>query len=186
MKMPDRSVCLRFHLDTNLINAKQKLPFINRLEKWSDDGVVDLGMSETAQDEATAGGHPQRTKKTIGIIYTMTYADTPDERSRLQAIGQIVFPQGNLTPNQQRDVEIIFNARKYGYTLITNDGASKSQPRGILGSRDDLWRQFQIKVVTDQEAVAKVMDAIQRRDNLARRIAQSTSLQLPNWIGQDF
>lgn len=33
------------HIDTNLINARQKLDAVNRLEKWYEDGVVLINMS---------------------------------------------------------------------------------------------------------------------------------------------
>jgi hypothetical protein len=47
---------LMFHIDTNLINARQKLEAVNQLEKWFDDGIILIKMSGTAHMEAQAGG----------------------------------------------------------------------------------------------------------------------------------
>ena len=42
------------HIDTNLINARQKLADVNQLEKWCDDEVILINMSATAHGEAQA------------------------------------------------------------------------------------------------------------------------------------
>ena len=34
-----------FHLDANLINAKQEVEAVNQLEKWRDDEVICLAMA---------------------------------------------------------------------------------------------------------------------------------------------
>ena len=44
-----------FHLDANLINARQKLDEANQLEKWRDDDVICLVMASIAHAEAQAG-----------------------------------------------------------------------------------------------------------------------------------
>jgi hypothetical protein len=60
-----------FHLDTNLINARQKLEAVNQLEKWFDDGVILINMSGTAHIEAQAGGDVARARKANRQIFTM-------------------------------------------------------------------------------------------------------------------
>ena len=54
--------------------------------------------------------------------------------------------------SQQNDVEILLTAKLSGAILVTTDGASKTQPRGILGSKKEL-EALGIKVVAPSEAV---------------------------------
>lgn len=80
------------HIDTNLINARQKLPAVNQLEKWFEDGVILINMSGTAQREARAGGNALRTRKTNRQIYTATPSpDASDPRYR--EIEHALFPK---------------------------------------------------------------------------------------------
>ena len=58
------------HIDTNLINARQKLPAVNQLEKWYEDEVILINMSSTAHREAQADGNAMRIKKVNTNIYT--------------------------------------------------------------------------------------------------------------------
>ena len=51
------------HIDTNLINARQKLSAVNQLEKWFEDEVVLINISGTARSEAIAGNYVPRTRK---------------------------------------------------------------------------------------------------------------------------
>ena len=60
------------HIDTNLINARQKLLAMNQLERWFDDEVILINMSGTARTEALAGGSAQRTRKANERIFTIT------------------------------------------------------------------------------------------------------------------
>jgi hypothetical protein len=65
--------------------------------------------------------------------------------------------------NEANDVEIAFNANKYGAILVTADGGSRRQPGGILGNRVALAR-LGVQVMSDGEAVALVREKIQERD----------------------
>lgn len=56
------------HIDTNLINARQKLLAMNQLERWFDDEVILINMSGTARTEALAGGSAQRTRPTSAYL----------------------------------------------------------------------------------------------------------------------
>ncbi len=102
----------------------------------------------------------------------------------MQRIAQILFPRGVTTQSQRNDVEIVFNSSKYFSPLITNDGASKSQPGGILGNRVQL-SQIGIKVLTPEEAVSQVEKQISQRDKYAREWAEHCGKELPYWVGQD-
>lgn len=176
----------RFQIDANRINAKQKLPYMNQLEVWKENGVIILDMSETAMHEASMGsGNKQRKSKTMSMIFSVTCATTPDESILMEQICRILFPNKTLTKNEKRDVEIVFNAAKYRCTLITNDGASKKQPGGILGHRVELREKIGINVLTDAEAVALVKEIIEKRDIYIKKIVAKYGGELPSWVGKD-
>jgi hypothetical protein len=102
----------------------------------------------------------------------------------MAAIEKALFPNGAQTPNDRKDIEIVFNAAKYGATLVTGDGSSRSQPGGILGGREAL-RRLGIRVLTDSEAVGVVREKIVERDGLARLVAADEGVPLPGWVDKD-
>lgn len=185
MSMPARHITLpRFQVDANRINASRKLSFMNQLEKWEENGVITLDISKTAMDEAAAGS-ARRGRKTMGMVYSLTCSMNNNEKQQMRTISYTLFPDGCNTENERRDVEIIFNAKKYGYTLITNDGGSKRQPGGMLGNRKALKQAVGVDIVTDEEAVEMVKRKIILRDNLARQVALETGQCLPAWVEKD-
>jgi hypothetical protein len=173
----------RFMIDANRINASGRLQHMNQLEGWWLNRVVSIQMAEPAQQEAARGSR-DRARKAYGYIYSKTMARTAEEMDLLREIESILFPGGARTEGERRDVEIVFNARKYLCILVTNDGASRRQPGGILGNRDRL-RALGIHVCTDEEAVALVRVLLDRRDDLERERSQVTGEPLPDWVGRD-
>jgi len=158
---------------------------MNRLEHWHEADVIQLDMSEVAQQEAGRDGDQVRSSKAYSYIASETLADTPEEKELLQQIEKILFPTGAKTPNEWHDVEIVFNAKKYFTTLITNDGGSRNQPGGILGHAQELYEKFGIRVMRDNEAVALVEQQIRERDEIAKSMAMTTGEPLPEWVGRD-
>jgi hypothetical protein len=173
-----------FMLDTNKINARQKLDNMNILETWKQNGVIDIIMPEVAVQEATAGNNPQRTKKAYEHIVSITLATTEEENKKLNEIRNILFPTGPIDQNQENDVNIVFNAYKYGRTLLTADGGSKKQPGGILGHKEEL-NAIGIRVMRDTEAVQLVKEKNKERDALAIQYSRERGTSLPNWVGKD-
>ena len=184
MNVPERYVDLDFHIDTNRINAKSCLTYMNILERWFEDDVIYLEMSEIAQSEAVKSGHSIRSEKAYTYIATETLAGTPNEFHILRQIKEILFPNGIKSINEKNDVEIVFNAWKYDQILITDDGGSKRQPSGILGNRDKL-AVLGIKVMRDHEAVGLVKQKIIERDQRANKIAAYKNESLPEWVERD-
>ncbi len=171
-----------FHLDTNLLNSKQKLPEVNQLERWIEDEVILVVMSATARGESMAGSNQLRTKKANTHIFTVS--DPIDENDPLyKRIEFCIFPNGAIDENQKNDIRIVCEAEKYQAILITNDGASKSQPGGILGNRDKFSNR--IKVMNPMEAVQFVEEHIQQRDQFAKQVALTEGCALPFWVGID-
>ena len=183
--MRRRYIGLMFHIDTNRINARQILDNMNRFETWGNNGVILLEKSEKTLHEASAGSDIRRKKKAIEGFFSMTYADTPEEKNKLLRIEEILFPNGAKNENQKNDVEIVFNAGKYCRYLVTNDGGSKNQPGGMLGNAERLKQEMDIKVMTDEDAVALVEKRIKSRDTHCRIISERTGEPLPDWVEKD-
>jgi hypothetical protein len=175
--MEPREVYLSFHLDTNRINSRSRLENMNKLEHWANEGIIVLYMSQVAHNEARADGDTLRIRKALGNIYSYTLADTAEERARMKEIEAAIFPSGAKTTNERNDVEIAFNAGKYGTILVTADG-------DLLGHRRELSR-LGVKVMGDDEAVALVEHRIAERDERARQIAGFSGAPVPSWVGQD-
>jgi hypothetical protein len=172
------------HIDTNLINSRQKLPAVNQLEKWYADGVVLINMAGTAREEALAGNDARRTNKANEQIFTMT-TPAPVNSERFKAIESVLFPGGAKDENQRNDVRIVADATHYAAILVTNDGGSNSQPGGILGNRDELFRQFGVRTLSADEAVDFVRTKIRERDEFNAQVVREFGGELPDWTGQD-
>jgi hypothetical protein len=172
------------HIDTNLINVRQKLHAVNQLEKWYGGGVILINMAGTARGEALAGGNAQRTRKANQQIFTLT-PPAPTDGARFKGIEALLFPGGAEDENQRNDVRIVADAIHYAAILVTNDGGSKSQPGGILGNRDALAQRFGIQILSAEEAVDFVRVKIQERDEFNRQVVRQFGGQLPDWTRAD-
>jgi hypothetical protein len=170
------------HIDTNLINAKQKLDAVNQLERWEEAGVILINMSATARIEAQAGGNKERERKANQQIYTAT-APVHDGDECFRRVQSALFQDGIKDQNQENDVRIVCEAAKYGAILVTADGASKSQRGGILGNRDKL--RDMVPIMSPDEAVDFVRSKIRERDDFNRRVCKEIGGELPPWTGRD-
>jgi hypothetical protein len=170
------------HIDTNLINARQKLESINQLERWHENDVILINMSSTAHSEAQADGSELRTKKANTHIFTVTPA-VEDDDPEYRRVESALFPEGAVSENQRNDIRIVCEAIKYAAILVTGDGASRSQPGGILGNRDKL--RGSPTILSPDEAIAFVRKKICERDEFNLRVHREIGGELPLWTGKD-
>jgi len=170
------------HIDTNLINARQKLSAINQLEKWHDDGVILINMSATAHGEAQADGNAMRTRKANQNIFTATPPVEPTD-ILFNKVESELFPNGASDENQLSDVRIVCEAAKYAAILDIRDGGSKTQPGGIIGNRHKLRNL--VNILTPDEAVDFVRKKIQERDEFNVLVVKEFGGELPPWTGHD-
>ncbi|MBI3417359.1 MAG: hypothetical protein HY043_18865 [Verrucomicrobia bacterium] len=180
----ERRLGFSFAIDTNQINARHRLPNMTQLEKWRRDGVILLVISEPAFDEIAKGNDQKRRSKASDYLRAKHRIRSQEDLNELRTIERILFPRGANTQSEKTDAEIVLNAKKNFDYLITRDGNSKSQPRGILGSRADL-RKLGVTVMTDKEAVDFIRKHIELRDNNARLDFAILQLPPPDWIGKD-
>jgi hypothetical protein len=66
--MSDRFVNLMFHIDTNRINSRCNLRWMNILEQWDKTNIIDLSISKVAQQEAVIGNSRLREKRAYSLI----------------------------------------------------------------------------------------------------------------------
>lgn len=171
-----------FHIDTNLINARQKLAAVNQIEKWFEDEVILVNISSTALGEAKAGSDNNRVRKANQNIFTCN-SPVSDTEPLYQKVEMVLFPHGAQNENQKNDVRIVCEAARYSATLITADGASKSQPGGILGSKDKLGDV--VKIMSPTEAVDFISKKIIERDKYNTEFMRCFGGALPPWVGAD-
>lgn len=170
-------------LDANAINARQADDDLNQIEIWRASGVILHLMPEPAYAEAMAGGNAKREAKANKQVRGISHHDA-NEQQIWNAIESAIFPGGAGTAGERNDVEIVFQAAAWGYVLVTNDGASRRQPRGILGARDDL-AAMGITIMRPREFVRTTRDSIAKRDERIQRVCSAMGVALPNWLGQD-
>jgi hypothetical protein len=176
-----------FHLDTNLINARQVNEAVNRLEKWRTDGIICIAMAGVAHAEAQAGkgtGALARQRKAATHLYTISDAGEAKEDDIFTKVEKILWGEAK-DDNQANDVAIVCEAIKWQAILVTNDGDSSSQKGGILGHRDALREQLGVEIYRPEEAVAVIREKITERDARNAEIAGMTGMPVPLWSGQD-
>jgi len=141
-----------FHFDANVINARQRDHALNELEKLEVAGLIEIQFSEVTYGEATVGSVARQTKA-ANYTWAGLGGDASVEVKWRKCIQEAVFPSGLHSESERCDVEALLTAKLSGAVFVTTDGASRTQPRGILGSRDAL-RALGITVVTPVEALA--------------------------------
>lgn len=149
-----RHTGLSFFLDANCVDARQRVDALNALERYRDEGYITLMYSDVAYDEA-AHGSAARAEKVFDYSYTVSNPDGVENPEVLEQIKRILFPQGSVSPNEDNDARIVYDAERLGWPLIMRDGASKTQPRGILGCAAEL-AAIGIEVITPETALARV------------------------------
>jgi hypothetical protein len=176
-----RSLGITYHFDANRIFPKNNDQDIAQLEKWHSNGVIFIEMSRCAQIEAETGSTAREDKASE---FTFTEATGSVGLEWKELIQKAVFPNGISKPSDTNDIEILFTAKLADATLITRDGESKTQPRGILGSRSDL-EKIGIQVMRANEAVNQIRELIKKRDYKAKELANDGKINLPLWVGCD-
>jgi hypothetical protein len=173
-----------FCLDACYVNARGECDAINQLELWHANEVIELLFPEDAQREAEEGKNQRRTRKARSYWIPYALDNTADERALVREIAKTIFGGKPLCSGEKNDARIVFTTKKYSSILVTRDGASKTQPRGILGAAADLAK-LGVTVMSDVQAVEFVRSEIAQRDRAARRLADRFGTPLPVWVGRD-
>jgi hypothetical protein len=167
----------QFSLDSNCINALKNDEHVNQLERWEEDGVIELRLSEQAQREVERAGRKQRAKA-LNRWVPFDLITTEQERSTLTTIEQILARRGYLSANDRIDALIVFNAQKYHFILLTSD-------RNLLLNAEKLRFAVGAQIMTAEEAVRFISQEIWIRDKAALSLAERYRLLAPAWVGSD-
>lgn len=181
---PKRWCGAKVMIDTNAINARQANIYLNQIEAWRASGTIQLLMPEVAYEEALAGDDRRREEKAGKQVRGRAHRVTADQQKRRDLIERVLFPRGASTESQRNDVEIVYQAAAWSSILVTSDGASRRQRRGILGSRLEL-AEMEIVVMPPAELVAHVRDLVARRDARVLKVCGARKLHVPSWVGAD-
>lgn len=171
------------HIDTNLINARGSLETMNQIEKWFNDEVILVNMSNISFQEAQQGNNEKRTKKALSHIFTYIDEDLDQNDSMYCEIAEALFDGKPKNQNEINDIKIVWDATKWHAILVTNDGGSKKQPGGILGNAHKLTRI--VSIMSDSQAVDFIRSKIRERDEDNKKISQLTGQPLPEWHGKN-
>jgi hypothetical protein len=175
---------LFFVIDTCLLNLRQRSQAVNQLEKWYRDGLIKLRSTGQLWDETkTSSAYHQKATK-YPALFARSCSEA-DNEALCSKISEIIFPKGIKTRNDHIDVEAIFVAKMWGAIFVTNDGDSKTQPRGVLGSRDRLHREIGVQVMRPEEAVEIIKRRIALRDKWELQSADRESRTVADWCGKD-
>ena len=142
-----------FLLDANACNALQQIVELNELERLGRVGTIDLQYTETTWTEAQVGSALREAKVTRFVFSGLPDLDDLGlQQPWRDAIASIVFPNGIRNENQRRDVEALLTVKLAGGCFVTRDGASSTQPGGILGHTAEL-AAIGIEVLSFSEAL---------------------------------
>ncbi|HVZ43201.1 MAG TPA: hypothetical protein VHA82_05275 [Ramlibacter sp.] len=148
---------LAFFLDANCVNARQKNDALNQLESYRDRNMVTLMYADKVHAEARHGSQKRSDK-----VQEFSFAELdPVFGENLEVKGQIediLCPGGAKTANERNDIWAVYVAERLQWPLVTMDGASKSQPGGILGRAPQL-AALGVEVITPQQALDRVRAA---------------------------
>lgn len=180
---PQRWCGAKVMLDANAINARQANDSLNQIEAWRASGAVRQLMPEPAYIEALAGGDSRRIEKASKQVRGISHHGA-DEQRAWNAIERAIFPSGAKSEGERNDVEIVFQAAAWHHVLVTSDGQSRRQPRGILGSRARLT-ELGVTVMRPEEFVIATRERIAKRDERIRRVCAARNEPLPSWVGED-
>ncbi|MBE0550152.1 MAG: hypothetical protein IH627_21335 [Rubrivivax sp.] len=143
----------KFFLDANCVNTRQKNDALNRLEALRKQRLITLLYADVTHSEA---GHGSQTRTDKAASYTYTkfepYCEGNDATKR--AIEIVLFPEGARTQNQKNDVLAVYHAERLRWPLVTMDGASNTQPGGILGNAGKL-EKLGVEVLTPEQAIER-------------------------------
>lgn len=185
MPQPRRKLLLSLLIDANRINARGKLEYMNHLERWHKDGVISILMPKPAFDQAVAGGKGKKDRFDKAAQYAFTLPDSQSAKDSATLVTiRAILAAGARPTADDVDACILLHAKKYHSVLVTADGASRNQPEGILGRRNELAK-IGITVLADWEAVGLVKSRIAERDDYARQWAGRHNELVPSWVGLD-
>jgi hypothetical protein len=121
-----------YAIDSNCIMPRRYQSELQKIRMWGNHGVITLEVSFTVIDESVRGiGGKDRFSEVDQNAHLEGNNFLGKEVEEKKAIESIVFPNGAKKENKKKDIQLLYDARCSGATLITMDGKSKTQPRSL-------------------------------------------------------
>lgn len=155
----------RFILDANcLMNGRDASPEMKQLLTWAECDVIQVRLTE--HSERPIARSADREKAWNRWIIYVSVA-TNEQRALYERIRCKLFNKTTLSDGEHNDVMIVFAAIEWlPCILLTYDGLSRRQPRGILGAAPDLASEG-LQVMHPRQAVEMVAAKITRGNSMA-------------------
>ena len=147
--------------DTNCINARQRNEDVNNLEDLHNERKISLSMPKIAYSEAGFGSL-LRKQKSENYYFEGIVNQEHRFADKYTQIENIVFPNGEKKQNQKNDVDILVYLAITRTPFITMDGASKSQPGGMLGNKAAL-KKLGIKILSPSDALVEIASTVLKK-----------------------
>lgn len=148
----------RITIDTNCVNVKQALLPLNLLEKWAEEGKIEIqksspfsietqGNTKREAKEKSVASHPELFMLGSDCFDGSAVLAGPDLREEIQAV---LFPSVTcLSIGQKRDVQhLAEHVRTGGHLFVTIDTSDF-----ISGNKEKKLRSLGIWAVTPEKAV---------------------------------
>lgn len=154
-------------IDTNVINSRQQIEEMNELEKWDNEGLVEIVIPGSLSGEIKnyrpeAWNKIGKYRKVFGpgfydnqILYgTMIFGSPEPEYSELRSI---IFPKKTtLGQNDQRDIiHLIACIRNNVDYFVTDEEA-------IFENRDKIRAKFNINITNSKNIIMELKTELQK------------------------
>jgi hypothetical protein len=162
----------RLSIDTNVINARGGHEAMNALERWREEGRIEIGSSFRLKLEAARHPEPSARAKAarlpdtgepfvwnvsaFGSVYSQGgayFSSVYSPRPEFSEIASVVFPgrpRGTLTQPEQNDVMHLLSHIGSGADIFVTDGKKDFINDG---KREALKARFGVAVMTGDETV---------------------------------
>ena len=156
----------RLSIDTNVINARGGLPWVNVLERWREEGKVEFLASTRLRIEAAKHPLPNALEKARGfrdssepLVWGQSFwgeaywGSVYDQQPEFFEVASVLFPgvpHGTLPEGDANDVMHLLSHAGARADIFVTDG-KKDFISG--GKRELLRKRFGIVVMTAEEAV---------------------------------
>ena len=166
-----------FHIDTTVIKARDELPAVGYLEKWANNKVINVCISNIAFNSLS------QSHKDIGKIFIVVNKTINEFEPLFHKVASTIFPSGIKNQQHKSIVKIVCQAIEQKAIYVVYDNGSEKQPGGVLGNGHGLNDMVQIMHIND--AIRFINNKIIERDSNNKKTANIVSKPLPEWTDKD-
>lgn len=163
-------------VDTNLINTKQEIAAMNKLEDWNNKGLIQLLKTSTMDVEFEKHKNDERRKRFLAkssrykedhginlVDHCNTFMPHCCIRNEIfDTITEILFP--NLTREDKNFEQKIRDAMHLNTYYMNDRDFFVTNDKHFLSKKDDLKSKFGIKIIKPEKCV-ELIESFLKNDN---------------------